>query len=80
MAKKTGDDELINAATIATELGIHKTTVNRIASEYGIGKKLNEGMTSSQRIFVRSDIPKIKKHCYFSKGNPQLRKKSRKPA
>jgi len=73
-------NRLKTASAIATELGIHKTTVTRIAAKHNIGRKIDDKIASSQRIFVQSDVSKIKKLCYFSRGNPSFLKNSKKRA
>lgn len=59
------------AKDIADDLGVHKTTVNRIAAEYEIGT-----FVGPMRLFSKKDEQEIKRFCRFQKGNPNFGRKS----
>jgi len=60
------------AAKVAESIGVHKSTVNRIADRHDIGT-----WVGYQRIFTIRDEQKIKRLCKFSRGNPNFVKKTR---
>lgn len=60
-----------SASDIAKHLGVHKTTVNRIAAKQNIGQ-----IVGQQRIFTKKDAEKIERFCRFSVGNPNFQKKT----
>lgn len=60
-----------SASDIAKQLGVHKTTVNRIAAKQKIGV-----LVGQQRIFTTKDAKKIERFCRFSVGNPNFGKKN----
>jgi hypothetical protein len=59
------------AKDIADDLGVHKTTVNRIAADYELGTFIGP-----MRLFSKKDEQEIKRFCRFQKGNPNFGKKS----
>jgi hypothetical protein len=63
------DSPLRTAREVAITLGVHKSTVNRIAADQDIGV-----FVGFLRIFSPADIRKIKKICKFERGNPNFRK------
>jgi hypothetical protein len=65
--------ELSTAVQIATELGVHRLTISRIARDHKIGRKIG-----STIVFTKSDASKIKKLCRVSKGNPNFGKNLKK--
>ncbi len=66
----SGVPELATALEVAEKIGVHKSTVNRIARDHQLGKPMG-----NQRVYTASDIAKIKRFCKFSKGNPNFGKK-----
>ena len=64
--------QLSTAIEIATELGVHRLTISRIARENEIGRTIG-----NTRVFTRTDAAKIKKLCRVSKGNPNFSKKQK---
>lgn len=64
--------ELSTAIEIASELGVHRLTVSRIARQHEIGKTIG-----NTRVFTRTEVARIKKLCRVSKGNPNFSKKQK---
>lgn len=62
--------DFVTTAMIAKKLGVHKTTINRIANEHKLGV-----IVGQQRFFLKSEIKKIQGFCHFQKGNPNFSKK-----
>ncbi len=61
--------DFLTSAKIADSLGVHKTTVNRIASEHNLGVLIGQ-----QKFFSKEEAKKIKGFCHFTKGNPNFSK------
>lgn len=66
-----GGTEVATVAELALELGVHKTTINRIAKRYDIGK-----LVGIQRVFTRQEAASIRKKCHLKPGNPDFGRKS----
>ena len=60
-----------SASDIAAQLGVHRTTVNRIAAKQKIGRTVGQ-----QRIFSKKDAEKIERFCRFAVGNPNFKTKN----
>lgn len=59
------------AQQIAVELGIHKTTVNRIAQSNSLGTAYG---ATRMRVFTDKEAEKIAEICRFERGNPNFKK------
>lgn len=59
------------AQQLATELGVHKTTVNRIAQSHSLGTAYG---ATRMRIFSDKEAKKIAELCRFERGNPNFKK------
>jgi len=68
-----GGIELATAADLAVDLGVHKTTIHRIAKEHALGTFIG-----NQRVFTRQEAASIRKHCHMTPGNPQFSKSRKK--
>jgi|688.fasta_scaffold52977_10 hypothetical protein len=65
--------QLTTAVEIASELGVHRLTISRIARTKKIGR-----LIGSTKVFTKSEALQIKKICKVSKGNPNFGKKMKK--
>ncbi len=63
--------ELKSASDIANQIGVHKTTINRIAKSQNIGQIIGQ-----QRVFDKKDADRIKSLCKIRRGNPNFLKKA----
>lgn len=61
------------AFEIAEELGVHKTTINRLAKTHEIGTPW--GLTKI-RLFSDDEVQRIKGLCHMQKGNPNFSRKN----
>lgn len=65
-------ERLSTAVEIATELGVHRLTISRIARVNSIGRTFG-----NTRVFTKNESIRIKKMCRISRGNPCFGKKSK---
>jgi DNA-directed RNA polymerase specialized sigma54-like protein len=59
------------AQEIAAELGVHKTTINRIAQNHKLGTPYG---ATRMRVFSDGEAARIAEICRFERGNPNFKK------
>lgn len=86
MIMQAKNQKHLSSSEVARVLGVHKSTVNRIAEKHGIGCDIGERPKSQgddrasgaplMRWFTESDIKEIERHCHYKTGNPNFSKKN----
>lgn len=73
MIKMQDFSKLKSANDIARALGVHKSTINRIAKDHKIGTPFG---ATKMRVFTGADVQKIHRLCHLQKGNPNFSRKN----
>lgn len=84
MIVQAKNQNYLSSIEVANRLGVHKSTVNRIAEKHGIGCELGErpksrgetgGVVPLMRWFTEADVKRVQQHCHWKTGNPNFGKK-----